>query len=52
MDTQEIVAAVTQIGVVPALFAYTLVQVKKALDDNTKIMTKLFIKLGGDADDE
>lgn len=47
MDEQQIINIVTQIGVIPALFAYTLVKVKGSLDANTKIMTMLYEKLGG-----
>lgn len=47
MEGQELIAMITQIGVVPALFAYTLVQMKKSLDANTKIITALYIKMGG-----
>ncbi|MBT2718074.1 hypothetical protein [Bacillus sp. ISL-57] len=46
-DEKTIINVVTQIGVIPALFAYTLVKVKGSLDANTRIMTKLYEKLGG-----
>lgn len=51
METEALVTAVTQIGVIPALFAYTLISVKKSLDANTIIMTKLYAKLGGEDDE-
>lgn len=51
METEGLMTAITQVGVIPALFAYTLIQVKKSLDANTIIMTKLYVKLGGEEDE-
>lgn len=51
METEALISSITQIGVIPALFAYTLIQVKKSLDANTVILTKLYVKLGGEADE-
>lgn len=47
MEGQEVMTMITQIGVIPAMFMYTLVQVKKSLDANTKIITALYVKMGG-----
>lgn len=48
MGTEDIITLFTQIGVVPALFAYTLIKVNKTLENNTKVMTQILTKLGGD----
>ena len=47
MNDQELINLVTQVGIIPVLFGYTLVKVKSSLDANTKIMTMLYEKLGG-----
>lgn len=52
MEGQELINMVTQIGVIPALFAYTLVQMKKSVDANTKIINMLYVKLGGEFKNE
>lgn len=51
MEAEALVTTVTQIGIIPSLFAYTLIQMKKSLDANTIIMTKLYVKLGGEEDE-
>lgn len=48
MDGESIAAWITQIGIVPALFAYTLINMKQSLDKNTQVMNKLLMKMGGD----
>jgi hypothetical protein len=44
---EQVIRMITEIGVVPALFAYTLISFKKSLDNNTKAITELLVKLGG-----
>jgi hypothetical protein len=44
---EQIVNLITQVGIIPALFAYTLISFKKSLDNNTSAITKLLERLGG-----
>lgn len=46
MGDQEIINMITQIGIIPALFAYTMVSIKKSLDANTRAIVALSAKLG------
>ena len=48
MGEDQIIKLITQIGVIPALFAYTLISFKKSLDNNTMAITKLLERLGSE----
>jgi hypothetical protein len=45
---EQLINLITQVGIIPALFAYTLISFKKSLDNNTKAITELLVKLGGE----
>lgn len=52
MGETDLVTLVTQIGIIPALFAYTLISVKKSLDANTKVLAQMSARLGGITDEK
>lgn len=44
---EPLINLIMQVGIIPALLVYTQVSVKKSLDNNTIILTKLYEKWGG-----
>lgn len=49
---EQLINAITQIGIIPATMIYTLVVIKKSVDNNTIIVTKLYERMGGKIDNE